>query len=118
MRSGEFAASQNALRGRLEVERDILGAMILAPETVGSLATTRLTDTCFQGAAHQILFREIAAIVKAHETLDLVTLNQRLEEKNLLEEVGGPAELSDLIVHVSSISTVEHYIEDGALSGT
>jgi replicative DNA helicase len=118
MRCGEFAAGQNALHERLEAERDILGAMILAPEMVGSLATTRLTETCFQGAAHRTLFREIAAILKAHETFDLVTLNQRLEEKNLLEEVGGPAELSELIVHVSSISTVKHYIEDGALSGT
>ncbi len=98
--------------------RDILGAMILAPETVGSLATARLTDTCFQGAAHQTLFREIAATLKAHETLDLITLNQRLEEKNLLEEVGGPGELSELIAHVPSISTVRQYIEDGALSGT
>jgi replicative DNA helicase len=118
MRRGEFAASQNALHGRLAAEREILGAMILEPETIGSLATTRLTDTCFQGAAHQTLFREIAAILKAHETLDLVTLNRRLEEKNLLEEVGGPAELSELVVHVSSISTVKHYIEDGVLSGS
>jgi replicative DNA helicase len=47
----------------------------------------------------------------ALQAVDLVTLTQRLADKNQLDEVGGAAFLSDLINKVPTTANVEHYID-------
>jgi replicative DNA helicase len=108
--------SERMLSSR-EIEMAVLGAMLLEPKTVGSLVVARLTDKHFEHAAHQILFCEITAILRENGVLDLVTLTQRLEDKDLLDGVGGPAYLAHLICILPTIAGIEKYVDKMADKG-
>ena len=103
--------SERMLPSRREIEMVVLGAMLLEPKIVGSLVMARLTDKHFEHTAHQILFCEITAILREDGNLDLITLTQRLRDKDLLEEIGGPCYLSDLIVIVTTTTGIEKYVD-------
>ena len=94
-----------------EAEMAVLGAILLNPNEAGATARDRLREDQFYYAAHQVLFREIAAMHDLLKTVDLVTLTQRLRDKALLEEVGGPAYLTDLITRIPTTAHIEHYID-------
>ena len=104
-------ALDRILPNSLEAEIAILGAMLLSPNEAGTVVRDRLTETHFYYAAHQAIFREVAAMQDALHAVDLVTLTQRLQDKGLLEEVGGPVFLSDLLARVPTTANVEHYID-------
>src|SRR5207245_2333971 len=70
----------------------------------------QLREEHFYYAAHQVVYREIAAMLDGMDALDLMTLSQRLDDKKLLEEIGGAAYLSDLVTRVPTAANVEHYI--------
>ncbi len=99
------------LPNSMDAEMAVLGAMLLSPAAAGSEVRERLGEQHFYYAAHQVIFREIAALQDAMQAIDLVTLTQRLQDKNQLEEVGGPAYLSDLVTRVPTTANVEHYID-------
>lgn len=85
--------------------------MLLSPDEAGAEVRSRLDEHHFYYAAHQVIYREIAAMQDALQAVDLVTLTQRLADKNLLEEVGGAVFLSDLISKVPTTANVDHYID-------
>jgi len=95
-----------------EIEMVVLGAMLLEPQTIGSLVMARLTDKHFDYAVHQILFCEMTAFFREHSCLDLITLTQRLKDRELLEPIGGPAYLSDLISFVPMNRDIEKYVDN------
>jgi replicative DNA helicase len=103
-------ASERMLPSSREIEMVVLGAMLLGPQTIGSLVVARLTDKHFEHAAHQIIFCQMTALLRENGAVDLLTLTQRLKDKELLEAVGGPAYLSDLISVVPPNAPIEHYV--------
>lgn len=94
-----------------DAEMAVLGAMLLSPEVAAVSVLNQLTDAQFYHAAHQVIFREIAAMMASMRTFDLITLTQRLTDKKLLEDIGGPVYLSDLISSVPTTTNVEYYID-------
>lgn len=109
--------SERMLPSRREIEMAVLGAMLLEPQTVGSLVVARLTDKRFDYAVHQTIFCEIIALLRENCALDLITLTQRLHDKDLLEAIGGPAYLSDLVCVVPPNAAIEKYIDSIADRG-
>lgn len=99
------------LPNSMDAEMAVLGAMLLSPQEAGSQVQERLTADHFYYAAHQVIYREISALLDAMQAVDNVTLTQRLQDKNLLEEIGGPVYLADLISRVPTTASVEHYID-------
>jgi replicative DNA helicase len=99
------------LPNSLDAEMAVLGAMLLSPAEAGSQVRERLSENHFYYAAHQVIFREIAVLQDAMQAIDLITLTQRLQDKNQLEEIGGPVYLSDLVTRVPTTANVEHYID-------
>ena len=98
------------LPNSVDAEIAVLGAMLISPEA-SALACDRLTAEHFYHAPHHAIFNEIHEMQDALQAVDLVTLSQRLRDKNLIEEVGGPAYLTDLITRVPTAANVEHYLE-------
>ena len=109
--------SERMLPSSREVEMVVLGAMLLEPQTVGQLVMARLTDKHFDHAVHQVLFREMTTCLREHVLLDIITLTQRLQDKDLLKEVGGPVYLSDLVSLVPTITSIEKYVDNIADKG-
>lgn len=104
-------AVERVLPNSMDAEMAVLGAMLLSPLEAGSEVLSRLTQEYFYYAAHQVIFREIKALQDAMQAVDNVTLSQRLQDKNQLEEVGGPSYLADLIGRVPTTANIEHYLD-------
>jgi replicative DNA helicase len=98
------------LPNSLDAEMAVLGAMLLSPQEAGAEVIDQLKENFFYYAAHQVIFREVSIMLNAMNALDLITLTQRLQDKNQLEAIGGPVYLSDLVSHVPTTANVEHYI--------
>ena len=95
----------------MDAEKAVLGAMMLDPQDAGSQALARLLEEHFYYAPHQVIFREIKTLMDAMQAVDDITLVQRLQDKNLLEEIGGRAYLVELLNHVPTASHAEHYLD-------
>jgi replicative DNA helicase len=104
-------AVERVLPNSMDAEMAVLGAMLLSPLEAGSQAQERLTENHFYYAAHKVIYREIVALQNAMQAVDNVTLTQRLQDKRLLEEIGGPVYLSDLIGRVPTAANIEHYLD-------
>lgn len=104
-------ALDRVLPNSYEAERAVLGAILLNPEEAGPQTQGSLTEENFYHAAHIIIFRELMALMDSMSAIDMVTLTQRLQDKNQLDGIGGPAYLADLLMSVPSIANLEHYID-------
>jgi replicative DNA helicase len=109
--TASFLPIDKILPNSKEAEMAVLGAVLLRPDEAGSKAREWLTEKHFYYAPHQVLFREIAAMQDALQAIDPVTLQQRLLDKKLLDEIGGAAIVMELVQHVPTAANVEHYIE-------
>ena len=88
----------------------VLGAMLLSPDEAAAQVRENLTEDDFYYAAHQVIFRELAGMQDTLRAVDMVTLTQRLQDKGVLDEIGGAAYLADLVAGVPTTANVEHYI--------
>src|SRR6185503_12538525 len=70
-----------------DAEMGVLGCILISPQDAGSQARERLEEKHFYIAANQVIFREMAAMQDAMQAVDLITLTQRLQDKEVLEEI-------------------------------
>ena len=103
-------ALERILPNSREAEMAVLGAMLLSPEEAAAQVREHLAEDDFYYAAHQVIFREVAGMQDTMRAVDMVTLTQRLQDKGVLDEIGGAAYLADLVAQVPTTANVEHYI--------
>jgi len=65
----------------------------------------------FYDLRHQTIFTALAEMYDSRQAIDLITLQQRLKDKQLLEQVGGLAYLSTLPDAVPSAANLTYYLE-------
>jgi replicative DNA helicase len=104
-------ATDRVLPNSLDAEIAVLGSVLISPTEAASIVRERLSEEHFYYAAHQVIFREIAALQDAMQAIDLVTLAEKLRDKHQLDEIGGVSYLSELITRVPTAANVEHYID-------
>ncbi|MCH5585061.1 replicative DNA helicase [Shimazuella sp. AN120528] len=92
----------------IEAEQAVLGAILLNPDILTNVnELLRAEDFYRQG--HQRLFQVMNELAEKREPIDLVTLTALLQDKNLLEEVGGVSYLTEIAALVPAISNVDYY---------
>jgi replicative DNA helicase len=92
----------------IEAEQSVLGAMLLEPK-VADKAIGILTVNDFYRESHQELFRVLSGMISAGVTVDLITCQQELRKRNLLETIGGLPYLTGLFDAVPTAAHIEHY---------
>lgn len=112
------AASATPVLDRLpphsvEAERGVLGCVLLSPRDGLGLCIEKLKrgSEAFYELRHQALFDLLVEMYDAREAIDLVTLGQRLRDRQQLEGIGGLAYLSSLMDAVPSAANLEYYLE-------
>jgi len=85
--------SSEALLGKnppanLEAERAVLGALLLNDEWVSQVAEI-LQPEDFYNPQHKIIFEHIMHLAEHYKRVDLVTLQDELNKKELLDAAGG-----------------------------
>lgn len=95
-----------------EAEQGVLGCIFLSPnETMGEcIAKLKSGSEVFYDLRHQTIFDELALMFDKQEGIDVITVQQRLKDKQLLEQVGGVAYLSTLPDMVPSAANLEYYL--------
>lgn len=92
----------------LEAEQAVLGSILIDKNAILKVADV-LTSKDFYKPANEKIFETIIELYEKRQPIDLLTLVNRLKEKELLKEVGGSSYLAELTNQVTSASHVAHY---------
>jgi replicative DNA helicase len=92
----------------IEAEQAVLGAIFLEPRSI-SIASEALIPEDFYRAAHQRIFQVMLELSEKSEPVDLVTVTSELQDRRLLEEVGGVSYLGDLANSSPTAANIEYY---------
>ncbi|HEM8948098.1 TPA: replicative DNA helicase [Enterococcus faecium] len=92
----------------IEAEQAVLGSVFLDAETIiDSMEYIEPKD--FYRRGHQIIFETMIELNDRNEAIDVVTVKDRLEQANLLEDAGGLSYLSDLALAVPTAANIVYY---------
>ena len=96
-----------------EAEQGVLGCVLLSPnECMGEcIEKFKHGAEVFYDLRHQTIFSALAEMYDSREAIDVITLQQRLKNKQLLEEVGGIAYLAALPDTVPSSANLSYYLD-------
>jgi replicative DNA helicase len=96
-----------------EAEQGVLGCVLLSPnDCMGDcIGKFKAGAEVFYDLRHQTIYGALSEMYDAREAIDLITLQQRLKDKNLLEQVGGLAYLAALPDTVPSSANLSYYLD-------
>ena len=96
-----------------EAEQGVLGCVLLAPNEGMGVCIEKFKSGAdvFYDLRHQTIFNMLAEMYDAREAIDVITVQQRLKDKQLLEQVGGIAYLSTLPDTVPSAANLSYYLD-------
>src|SRR6266702_4020492 len=96
-----------------EAEQGVLGCVLLSPnDCMGEcIEKFKSGSEVFYDLRHQTIFGALAEMYDSREAIDLITLQQRLKNKQLLEEVGGIPYLAGLPDTVPSSANLTYYLD-------
>jgi len=97
-----------------EAEQGVLGCVMLSPNECMGECIEKLKDDgqeAFYDLRHQTIYEALATMFNSREPIDVITVQQRLKDKQLLEQVGGIAYLAQLQDTVPSAANLSYYLE-------
>jgi replicative DNA helicase len=96
-----------------EAEQGVLGCILLSPnDCVGDCVEKLKTGAeVFYDLRHQTIYSTLIEMFDKREAIDIITLQQILKDKQLLEQVGGIAYLSSLPNVVPSAANLPYYLD-------
>ena len=110
----ESPASSNRLPPHsIEAERGVLGCVLLSPnDTMGECVGRFKTDaSVFYDLRHQTIYETLATMYDKREPIDIITVQQKLKDRQLLDQVGGIAYLAGLPDAVPSAANLNYYAD-------
>src|SRR5215831_13929972 len=96
-----------------DMERGVLGCVLLSPnECMGEcIEKFKGGAEVFYDLKHQTIFTTLAEMYDGRVAIDVITLQQRLKDKQLLDQVGGIAYLTALPDAVPSAANLSYYLD-------
>ena len=96
-----------------EAEQGVLGCVLLSPnECVGQCVEKFKSGAeVFYDLRHQVIYQTLTDMYDQREAIDVITLHQRLKNKQQLEEVGGITYLISLPDAVPSAANLSYYLD-------
>jgi replicative DNA helicase len=97
----------------IEAEQGALGCALLDPnECIGQCVEfLKAGKEAFYDLRHREAYEVLVEMYETREAIDLITLHQKLKDRNLLQKVGGMAYLSSLMEMVPSPANLSYYLE-------
>lgn len=110
---GAFGDVMRSMPVNADAERAALSCMLKAPNEIIGKAVETLNSECFYIPAHRILYQTLIELYQTQPNgeLDLVTLNTSLQDRGMMEQVGGPAAVAELLDDVPSVAFFDHYAD-------
>ena len=92
----------------IEAEQSVLGSLMLDKNAVIKIADI-VKPTDFYREIHKTIYEAMIELYEAHEPIDILSLSNKLEEKEKLEEIGGSSYLTSLVNTVPTAAHIVHY---------
>ena len=106
--SGQAEIFQNVPPHDDAAELAVLGAMFLDREAA-SLALEMLTGEDFYRPDHRQVFEAAEELYYSGVPIDMITVKNKLEEKQVFEQIGGLPFLANISTSVGSSANMRHY---------
>lgn len=92
----------------IDAEKSVLGALMLDKNSILRVVDF-LEEKDFYVPAHQKVFASIVELFEKNQPIDILTVTNKLKDKNQMDAVGGSSYLTELINSVPSAAHVDHY---------
>jgi replicative DNA helicase len=92
----------------LDIEEAVIGAMLLEKNAVND-AIEILQPESFYKPAHQKIFATILELFANSESIDILSVSERLRKKGELQLVGGPGYIAQLTNRIASAAHIEYH---------
>jgi replicative DNA helicase len=106
--SDDVQAKETKLPFSLEAEQSVLGGLMRDASNFDSVAEI-LSEEDFFKAPHKIVFSAMSELIERTQPIDVITVSERLNQREQLENVGGLAYLTDLATNVPGSENVAAY---------
>jgi replicative DNA helicase len=93
----------------VEAEQSLIGALLIDKDAIINIAAELSADHFYKTEQHGAIYNAILKLSEKREPIDLVTVAQQLKQDGLLDRVGGPAYLAELVNLVPTAAHVESY---------
>ena len=93
-----------------EAEQAVLGAMLMNKEAI-TVASEISSGVDFYQTAYGILFNSMVELFHAGKPVDLITLQERLKEKDVPAEIASLEFVRDLVTAVPTSANVKYYAQ-------
>jgi len=94
----------------IEAEQSVLGGLMIANDAWDRVADM-VNEADFYRADHRSIFAAMSELVDRQEPIDVITLSENLNNRQLLEDVGGLAYLAQLAKETPSASNIRAYAQ-------
>lgn len=94
----------------IEAEQAVLGGILLS-NTHWENVVEHVIAEDFYTAAHRLIFQELENLARQNQPMDLITLDQALKNKGVIEDVGGFAYLAELSKNTPSAANIIAYAD-------
>jgi replicative DNA helicase len=92
----------------LEAEQSVLGSILIDKNAMFKVVDI-IGPEDFYASAHEKIYTAILELFERNQPIDILTLTNRLKEKELLQDVGGSGYLAELTQNVTTASHVAHF---------
>ncbi|MFH1767190.1 MAG: replicative DNA helicase [Patescibacteria group bacterium] len=103
-------APAKILPNNIEAEESLLGAILIDQEALTKIADMVRADD-FYKESHSLIFTAIVDLFERHEPIDLLTVGNRLNDKNSLKQIGGRTKLVELTNKVTTAAHIASYAD-------
>lgn len=106
--AAEEALLKRVLPHSMEAEQSVIGCMILSREAI-TVAADMLQEEDFYNRQYGVVFQSIVELYDAGSSVDLVTLQNKLREKDVPPEVSSLEFVRDLMLVVQTAAHISDY---------
>jgi len=95
----------------LEAEQGLLGSILISQRELLGNCVEQIDSTAFHFPAHQVMYDVLVELWNESKPIDFITLKQELEDRNLLDKVGGAAFITHLFTYTPTAANAPYYLE-------
>lgn len=106
----EEALIKRVLPHSIEAEQSVIGAMLMDKDAIIA-ASEIITGKDFYQVSYGVVFESMVELFNEGKPVDVITLQERLKEKDVPEEIYGMEFLRDLMMSVSTSASVRYHAQ-------
>jgi replicative DNA helicase len=95
----------------IEAEQGVLGCILLSPTDNMGECIEKIKVEAFYDLRHQTIYQTLVEMYDLRQGIDLITIHQKLKDRQLIDQVGGIPYLSELQDKVPSAANLSYYLD-------